>query len=86
MTKEKFFATLGWIGMGTSVLMYVFYIAQIQNNLAGQKGTFIQPFMAAINCTLWVGYGLFKEKRDLPLALANAPGVIFGLITAFTAL
>ena len=86
MTKEKFFTTLGWIGMGTSVLMYVFYIAQIQNNLAGQKGTFIQPFMAAINCTLWVGYGLFKEKRDLPLSLANAPGVIFGLITAFTAL
>ena len=86
MTKEKFFTTLGWIGMGTSVLMYVFYIAQIQNNLAGQKGTFIQPFMADINCTIWVGYGLFKEKRDLPLALANAPGVIFGLITAFTAL
>ncbi len=86
MTKEKFFTNLGWAGMVTSVLMYVFYIAQIQNNLAGQKGTFIQPFMAAINCTLWVCYGLFKEKRDLPLALANAPGVVFGLITAFTSL
>lgn len=52
MTKEKFFTNLGWVGMVTSVLMYVFYIAQIQNNLDGQKGTFIQPFMASINCTL----------------------------------
>lgn len=41
MTKEKFFTNLGWVGMVTSVLMYVFYIAQIQNNLDGQKGTFI---------------------------------------------
>jgi len=42
--------------------------------------------MAAVNCTLWVAYGLFKEKRDLPLAIANTPGIIFGLIAAFTAL
>ena len=86
MTKERFFTTLGWIGMVTSVLMYVFYIPQIENNLSGQKGTFIQPFMAAVNCTLWVGYGLFKEKRDWPLAIANTPGIIFGLIAAFTVL
>ena len=77
---------MGWVGMGTSVLMYVFYLPQIENNLAGQKGTFIQPFMAAVNCTLWVAYGLFKEKRDLPLAIANTTGIIFGLIAAFTAL
>lgn len=25
MTKEKFFGTMGWVGMATSVLMYVFY-------------------------------------------------------------
>ena len=86
MTREKFFGAMGWVVMGTSVLMYVFYLPQIENNLAGQKGTFIQPFMAAVNCTLWVAYGLFKEKRDLPLAIANTPGIIFGLIAAFTAL
>ena len=86
MTREKFFGAMGWVGMGTSVLMYVFYLPQIENNLAGQKGTFIQPFMAAVNCTLWVAYGLFKEKRDLPLVIANTPGIIFGLIAAFTAL
>ena len=68
MTKEKFFTSMGWVGMVTSILMYIFYFPQIENNLAGHKGTFIQPFMAGINCTLWVCYGLFKEKRDLPLA------------------
>ena len=52
MTKEKFFGTMGWIGMATSVLMYIFYFPQIENNLAGHKGTFIQPFMAGVNCTL----------------------------------
>lgn len=42
---------MGWVGMATSVMMYIFYFPQIQNNLAGHKGTFIQPFMAGINCT-----------------------------------
>ena len=86
MSKEKFFGMMGWVGMATSVMMYIFYFPQIQNNLAGHKGTFIQPFMAGINCTLWVAYGLFKEKRDLPLAIANTPGIIFGFVAAFTAL
>ena len=86
MTKEKFFTSVGWIGMATSVLMYVFYFAQIENNLAGNKGTFIQPFMAGINCTLWVSYGLFKEKRDLPIVIANIPDIIFGFVADFTAL
>ena len=45
-----------------------------------------QPLVAAVNCSLWVYYGLFKKERDLPLAAANAPGIIFGLITALTAL
>ena len=52
MKKEKFFGYVGWVGMCTSVLMYVFYFPQIQDNLNGNKGSFIQPFMAGINCTL----------------------------------
>ncbi|EKA09235.1 hypothetical protein GMD2S_10434, partial [Streptococcus sp. GMD2S] len=39
-----------------------------------------------INCSLWVYYGLFKKERDIPLAAANAPGIVFGLVTAITAL
>ena len=86
MTKEKFFTSMGWVGMVTSILMYIFYFPQIENNLDGHNGTFIQPFMAGINCTLWVCYGLFKEKRDLPLAIANTPGIISAFVAAFTAL
>ena len=78
MTQEKFFGLLGWVGMVTSVLMYVFYFPQIQQNLAGNKGSFIQPFMAGINCTFWLGYGLFKKDRDWPIVIANSPGLIFG--------
>ena len=78
---------LGWVATFMSVMMYVSYFPQIMNNLAGQKRkTFIQPLVAAINCSLWVYYGLFKKERDIPLAAANAPGIIFGLVTAITAL
>ena len=83
---EKQMITLGWIATFMSVMMYVSYIPQIMNNLAGQKGNFIQPAVAALNCSLWVYYGLFKKERDIPLAAANAPGIVFGLITALTAL
>ena len=84
--SEKQMKVLGWVATFMSVMMYVSYFPQIMNNLAGQKGNFIQPLVAAINCSLWVYYGLFKKERDIPLAVANAPGIIFGLVTAITAL
>ncbi len=86
MDKARFEKLMGVIGTVTAVLMYVFYINTIINNLNGQKGDWIQPLMACINCIIWVSYGLFKERRDWPVALANAPGIIFGFIAAITAL
>ena len=71
-------ATLAAVGM------YVSYIPQIQNNLNGRPGSWLQPLVAAINCTLWVTYALFKKNRDYPVALANAPGIFLGLITFLT--
>ena len=41
--------------------------------------------IAFINCTIWVGYGFFKEQRDWPIVFANLPGIIFGLTAAITA-
>ncbi len=84
--SEKQMKILGWVATFMSVMMYVSYFPQIMNNLAGQKGNFIQPLVAAINCSLCVYYGLFKKERDIPLAAANAPGIVFGLVTAITAL
>ena len=77
---------LATIGTLTAVSMYVSYIPQIQMNLAGHKGSALQPLCAAINCTLWVIYALFKPQRDIPVALANAPGIPLGIIACLTAL
>ena len=49
---EKQMKILGWIATFMSVMMYVSYIPQIMNNLAGQKGNFIQPAVDALNCSL----------------------------------
>lgn|GEM_PF-31105 len=83
---ERVIPLLGWIATGTAVMMYVSYIAQIRLNLSGQPGSVIQPFATVVNCALWVAYGLLKPKRDWPVALANAPGVLLGAITLVTAL
>lgn len=77
---------LGWIATCVSVMMYVAYIPMIQGNIEGNKSHFLQPTVAAVNCTLWVVYGLCKKNRDIPLAAANAPGIIFGIAAALTAL
>ncbi|GAA2826481.1 SemiSWEET family transporter [Lactococcus raffinolactis] len=86
MDQEKMIKYLSWVATTMSVMMYVSYIPQIADNLAGIKGNPIQPLVAAINCTLWVVYGLGKKQRDLALATANFPGIIFGLVTFITAL
>ncbi|PJG82405.1 SemiSWEET family transporter [Caviibacterium pharyngocola] len=84
--NERFITILGWVATFTAVCMYVSYLEQIGLNLDGNKGGLIQPLATAVNCTLWVCYGLFKEKRDLPVALANSPGVVLGLAAFVTAI
>lgn len=85
MTKEKRYVVIGRIASIISVLMYVSYIAQIISNLNGQKGNPIQPLVAAVNASLWVAYGWYApQKRDWPIIVANAPGVVLGIITAIT--
>ena len=84
--SDKQTKILGWLGTTLSILMYVSYIPQIMGNLNGNKTSFIQPLVAAINCTIWVVYGLFKKEKDLPIIFANLPGIIFGLTATITAL
>ena len=85
MTETKL-KIIGWLGTALSVTMYISYIPQIMNNLQGNKTIFLQPLAAALNCTIWCLYALLKDKKDFPLAAANAPGIIFGLLAAITAL
>ena len=84
--KDRHLRVLGWIATATAVAMYLSYIDQIRLNLAGDKGSILQPLAAIVNCSLWVAYGLLREKRDWPIVFANAPGVLLGAITLATAL
>lgn len=84
--NQKMFKILGWVATCTAMLMYISYFPQIMNNLHGNKSGFLQPMVAAINCTLWVCYGVFQEKRDWPIIIANTPGIVFGALAAITAL
>ena len=77
---------LGWAATFMSVVMYVSYIAQIQDNLAGHKGTFIQPLAACLNCVLWTLYGLFSKPKNWPIVAANVPGIVLGFLATITAL
>lgn len=82
--ETKFIRVLGIVATVMSIAMYVSYIPQIIGNLNGNKSDYIQPLVASINCSLWVVYGV--KKKDWPIALANAPGVLFGLFACITAL
>ena len=84
--NEKIVKALGSVAAVAAIVMYVSYIPQIIGNLHGNRGDYIQPLAAAINCILWVGCGLLKKERDWPIAIANFPGVIFGLMAFLTAL
>ena len=84
--NEKIVKARGSVAAVAAIVMYVSYIPQIIGNLHGNRGDYIQPLAAAINCILWVGYGLLKKERDWPIAIANFPGVIFGLMAFLTAL
>lgn len=75
---------VGRIASVLSIMMYVSYIAQINNNLQGTKGSPVQPPCAAINSVFWVVYGLMKRYRDWPIVIANVPGVVLGFITFIT--
>ena len=66
MTENQM-SILSVVATLTAVGMYVSYIPQIQNNLAGNLGSPLQPLVAAINCTLWVAYGFLKKNATTPL-------------------
>lgn len=58
--ETKFIDILSKVATVVAILMYVSYISQIKNNLAGNYGAPLQPLVAALNCTLWCIYAYFK--------------------------
>lgn len=84
--REKMVRILGRVASVLSVLMYVSYIPQIANNLAGNPGSPIQPLVAMINCIFWTAYGLLERPKDVPIVVANVPGIVLGALTFLTAI
>ncbi|EGD33185.1 MULTISPECIES: SemiSWEET family transporter [unclassified Capnocytophaga] len=83
--ENKFIRILGVLAAIMAVAMYVAYIDQIKATWGDATGPWLQPFIAGINCTLWVSYGLFKRERDYPIVFANLPGIFLGFFAALTA-
>ncbi|MEQ4924494.1 SemiSWEET family transporter [Proteus hauseri] len=84
LTKINTITLVSWIATVTACGMYISYIPQIVDNLNGIKTSPFQPFVAAINCSLWTFYGV--KSKEYPVAIANAPGIIFGAIACLTAI
>jgi uncharacterized protein with PQ loop repeat len=84
--NEKTVNKIGWFATAMGIAMYFSYIDQIRLNLSGQAGSVILPVITTINATAWAMYGSLKAKKDWPIIVANIPGIIFGIITAITAI
>ncbi|MBK4725362.1 hypothetical protein [Pantoea agglomerans] len=86
MSQVKLHSLIGWLATVACCFMYISYIPLIIDNLNGLKTNPMQPLAAAVNCVLWVSYGLLSERRNWPIVIANSPGILLGLITFSTGL
>lgn len=86
MSQVKLHFLIGWLATVACCFMYISYIPLIIDNLNGLKTNPMQPLAAAVNCVLWVSYGLLSEKRNWPIVIANSSGILLGLITFSTGL
>ena len=84
LTQVETITLVSWIATVTACGMYISYIPQIVDNLNGVKASPFQPLVAAINCSLWTFYGV--KSKEYPVAIANAPGIIFGAVACLTAI
>ncbi len=85
-TFDKIVRLIGYIASVLAVIMYVSYIPQIADNLAGHPGNPVQPFAAMLNCIMWSAYGLLQKRKDWPIVIANVPGVFLAATAFATAL
>ena len=83
--ESKVIRVLSILAAVMAVAMYVAYIDQIQKTWGDATGPWLQPFVAGINCSLWVAYGFLKKDRDYPIVFANLPGIVLGFLAAYSA-
>lgn len=82
---EKRLVLLGWLATAAAVAMYVSLLDQIALNMAGHGGSLVLPIATVVNSALWLAYGWNRPVKEMPIVIANIPGVVLGIICAVTA-
>ena len=82
--NQKSVGTIGWISTITAMLTYFSYVDQIRLNLSGHPGSLLIPVFTVLNCSVWLPYAFFLEKRNWPLIVSTLVGLSLGLISAIT--
>ena len=82
--QTRFNHVVGVTAMILSVLLWFALIDQIRLNVAGQKSSLLVGVAVVANCTFWVIYGCTKSPSEWKVALANVPGILFGLANVVT--
>jgi hypothetical protein len=82
--NQKTVGMIGWIATSTAMLTYLSYLDQIRLNLSGHPGSLLIPVFTVLNCSVWLPYAFFLEKRNWPLILSTLVGLSLGIISAVT--
>ena len=75
---------IGWIASLLSTLTYASFIDQIKLNINGHPGSLFVALCIVLASATWCVYG--GLKKDLPIVICNAIGVVFCTITLWTAI
>ncbi|CAK8053569.1 SemiSWEET family transporter [Eupransor demetentiae] len=82
--RIKLLHVVSRVAIFACALMYISYISNIRDNLAGHPVDPIPAIMGLVNGVLWTAYGWLKTHKDWPLIIADVPGVIFCGLTLIT--
>lgn len=84
--NNKYVSYIGYFAAMMSISMYFSYIDQIIRNLHGHPGSIILPIFTTMNCITWALYAGLLPKVNLPILMANLPGIVLGIVTTITAI
>ena len=82
--NQHFITVLGFVASALSVCMYVSYIFNMRDYItdpAAGHAFPIQTVVAFVNCTVWTVYAFLLPKKQVPIIVANLPGIV---VTAAT--
>lgn len=81
---SRFVTILGSVASILSVCMFVSYVFNMigfVQNPSPDTDFPIQTLVAFINCCAWTAYGFLLPQKNIPILVANTPGVFVTLAT-----